>query len=558
MTSIAVIATLDSKAAAAEFTCATLRDLGVTPWLMDLSLKPHDEPAADIGGEELAKLSGTDWSKIGAMDRARAADTMIKGGARALLEKFEAGEISAVIGVGGANGCTVFCAMMRALPPLFPKLMVTPVAATAAVQWYVAESDIAMFPTISDIVMNRFVKSVIENACAAAKGMAEAYERRRDREDDAPSLVGVSTFGNLQKCVDRITVRLEEAGYEVMHFHASGPGGKALENLAAAKALSGVIDLTTSEMIDLINDGVYKPGENRLTSAGAAGLPQVVVPGAIDCTNWWVGECPQRFHGREFYQYNTEILLMRTNGEEMALLGDMFAERLNKAKGPVMVMIPNQGFSQFVDRETSNIDGEIVGSWRKPETDRKFAETLKAKLTAGAVKERDHHINDQAFADACVDEFLEMMSLSDNLLRVFIENEAGSSTKNTYDEETLVFLKSAKVSQPYPYPYGFALDTKSGDGDAVDCFVVTENALQSGEIVECRALHLLEQIEDGEVDHKILCVPAAAASGVDSDAVEAIRAFVMSVFAHIPGKKMQLGALLGKADAEHYVRDCKL
>ena len=272
MTCVAVIATLDSKAEAAAFTCEVLRGLGVTPWLMDLSLKPHSQPGADIGGNALAELSGTRWSDIGAMERSAAADTMIKGGARALLDKFEAGEISAVMGVGGANGCTVFCGMMRALPPLFPKLMVTPVAATAAVQWYVAESDIVMFPTISDIVMNRFVKSVIENACFAAKGMAEAYERRRGRRDDAPPLVGVSTFGNLQKGVDRVTDRLEESGYEVMHFHASGPGGKALENLAAAKELAGVIDFTTSEMVDLINDGVYKPGENRLTSAGAAGL----------------------------------------------------------------------------------------------------------------------------------------------------------------------------------------------------------------------------------------------------------------------------------------------
>jgi uncharacterized protein (UPF0261 family) len=410
VTGVAVIATLDSKAAVAAYTCEVLRGLGLTPWLMDLSLRPHDRSGADIGGEALAGLSGVRWADIGAMDRSAAAEAMIKGGARALLQKFVAGEISAVIGVGGANGCTVFCAMMRALPPLFPKIMVTPVAATAAVQWYVAESDIVMFPTISDIVMNRFVKSVIENACFAASGMADAYERRRDRQDDAPPLVGVSTFGNLQKCVDRVTRRLEEAGYEVMHFHASGPGGKALENLAAAKELSGVIDLTTSEMIDLVNDGVYKPGENRLTSAGAAGLPQVVVPGAIDMTNWWVGECPRRFHDREFYQYNTEILLMRTNAAEMVMLGEMFAKRLNSARGQVTVMIPNLGFSQFVDRDTCDIDGKVAGSWRKPDTDRRFTETLKSKLTRGVVKEFDLHINDRAFADACVDEFLHLIA----------------------------------------------------------------------------------------------------------------------------------------------------
>ncbi len=239
MTCVAVIATLDSKTAAAAFTCATLRELGVTPWLMDLSLKPHSRPGADIGGELLAKLSGTDWSDIGTMDRATAADTMIKGGARALVEKFEAGEISAVIGVGGANGCTVFCGMMRALPPLFPKLMVTPVAATAAVQWYVAESDIAMFPTISDIVMNRFVKSVIENACSAAKGMADAYERRP--QDISPELLqrierGASYSG--EEYAAALSALTDADAFFAEFFHdfdaivAPSAAGKAPEGLA--------------------------------------------------------------------------------------------------------------------------------------------------------------------------------------------------------------------------------------------------------------------------------------------------------------------------------------
>ena len=100
---------------------------------------------------------------------------------------------------------------------------------------------------------------------------------------------------------------------------------------------------------------------------------------------------------------------MRTNDTEMVVLAEMFADRLNPAKGPVTVMIPKKGFSQFVDRNTSNIDGEIVGQWRKPETDRLFVETLRPKLASGRVKELDLHVNDQAFADACVEEFLQLM-----------------------------------------------------------------------------------------------------------------------------------------------------
>ena len=150
------------------------------------------------------------------------------------------------------------------------------------------------------------------------------------------------------------------------------------------------------------------------------------------------------------------------------------------------------------------------------------------------------------------------MPTTDRIFQVFIENEAGLATKNTYDEKTLKFLKSTKVSRPYPYPYGFVLDTISGDGDCVDCFVVTEKALRSGDIVECVPSHLMEQIEDGEVDHKVLCVLAGSPSVVEDRAVVTIRAFAMSVFAHIPGKRMQLGSLLGTAEAVDYVRKCTI
>ncbi len=195
---------------------------------MDLSLRPHDNAGADIGGAALAKTSGVTWEELAAMERSQAAETMIAGGTKSLLQKFETGDLSGVIGVGGANGSPVFCAMMRALPTLFPKVMVTPVPATAAVQWYVAESDIAMFPTIGDIVLNRITKAVMENAAFAVTGMATSWDKRCIRTEDHEPLVEVSSFSNLQKSVDRSTKWLEARGYEVIHFHASGPGGKAL------------------------------------------------------------------------------------------------------------------------------------------------------------------------------------------------------------------------------------------------------------------------------------------------------------------------------------------
>jgi uncharacterized protein (UPF0261 family) len=407
---VAVLATLDSKHEAARFLCDALAAAGVTPWLVDMALRPHAHDFAAVGGAEVAQASGIAWEALAKLSRAEAAQTNIIGGSKIVGARTAAGEIDGIIGVGGANGCTMFCAVMRALAVGLPKAMVTPVAATAAVQWYVAESDIAMFPTIGDISLNRITRAAITNAAEAMAGMAKAYQSRRTRSiAAAPPLIGVSSFGNTQAAVDRITERLEGEGFEVIHFHASGPGGRALESLAARGELAGVIDLTTSELTDFLTGGVYSAGESRLTAAGHAGLPQVVVPGCLDFTNWWVGEVPERYHAREFYQYNVEILLMRTNAEEFKALSKLMGERLATAKGPVRVLIPMRGWSQLVGRKTYDISGKEIGLWTQPDTDRVFLDTLRRHLSGDKIAELPHHINDAAFADACVDALIGMM-----------------------------------------------------------------------------------------------------------------------------------------------------
>ena len=408
---VAVFATLDSKHEAARFMCDSLSIAGVTPWLIDFALRPHGHDFAAVGGDVLARASGIAWEALAKLSRADAAQTMIKGGRKIVSPKATSGEIDGIIGVGGANGSTMFCAVMRQLAVGLPKAMVTPVAATAAVQWYVAESDIAMFPTIGDISLNRITCGAMTNAAAAMAGMAKAYRLRRGHEDSAtsPPLIGVSSFGNTQAAVDRITTRLEVEGFEVIHFHASGPGGRALESLAARGELAGVIDLTTSELTDFVTGGVYSAGEQRLTAAGAAGLPQVVVPGCLDFTNWWVGEVPERYRSREFYQYNVEILLMRTNADEYTVLGQLMGERLAAAKGPLRVLIPTGGWSQLVGRKTYDLAGNEIGTWSQPKTDRVFIDTLRRHLSADALVELPHHINEQEFADACVDNLITLL-----------------------------------------------------------------------------------------------------------------------------------------------------
>jgi uncharacterized protein (UPF0261 family) len=402
------LATLNTKGREARFVAEVLARAGATPWIVDLSLKPHKLDGADVEAANVATAAGTSLQALSECSRQDAAAAMAEGGKKILRDGFISGEISGAIGLGGANGTNLVCSVMRELPYLVPKVVVSAVAGTAAVQWYVAESDIAMYPSIGDVALNRITRSVLESAALAVIAAAGNWRARREASAERAPLVAVTSFGGTAGCVDRVSDRLEKLGYEVIQFHASGVGGKSLERLATSGELAGVVDVTTHELTDLIVDGVYSAGEARLTGAGAAGLPQVVVPGAIDHANLWVGGVPERYKAREFFQYNAQNLLMRTNAEEFRKLGREFATRINAAKGPVRVLIPLEGFSEHTKRRGHDLAGNDTGPWRLPEEYRIFVDTLKSHLRSVRVDELALHVNDAAFADACVDAFVEI------------------------------------------------------------------------------------------------------------------------------------------------------
>lgn len=406
----AILVTMDSKGPEARFVADVLEECGVRPLLVDLSCKPHEAGGADVTGAEVAASAGRSWDDLGRMERNAASEVMMEGGRRVVAEKFQNGEIQGAVGLGGANGTSMACAIMRALPPLAPKVMVSVVAATAAVQWYVAESDIIMFPSIGDISLNRITRGVLKNAALALAGMVKQEEAEGKSDSSVPPLIGVSSFGGTAACVEQVERRLTEAGYEVMFFHASGPGGRALESLAGLGELAGVVDVTTHELTDLLVDGVYSAGAGRLEAAGAAGIPQVVVPGALDHANFWTGQVPGKYQNRAFFQYNAQNLLMRTNREEFDALGVLMAEKLNRARGPVSVLIPTKGYSEHTKRKAHDLEGRDAGDWRQPEVDAAFAASLAEHLKTGEIISLDLHINDPAFADACAEKMIELLA----------------------------------------------------------------------------------------------------------------------------------------------------
>ena len=407
---VAVLATMNTKNKEAHFVADVLARAGAIPWIVDLSMKSHDVPGADVTGAQVAEAAGSSWLALNERTRREAAAVMIEGGTRILLDKVRKGEVAGAIGLGGANGTDLVCSILRELPYLVPKIMISAVAGTAAVQWCVAESDICMYPSIGDVSLNRVTKVVMENGAWAAAMQARNWAARREEKTTHPPLLGISSFGGTAACVDRVSQKIETLGYEVIQFHASGVGGKSLERLATTGDLAGVIDITTHELADFIADGVYSAGEKRLTAAGAAGLPQVVVPGAIDHINFWAGQVlPERYLNREFFRYNAQNLLMRTNGEEFEKLGRAMAERLNTAKGPVSVLIPFEGFSEHTKLRAHDLAGNDRGPWRRPEEYQTFVDTLRANLNPRVhMQEFPLHVNDPRFADACVNAYVEI------------------------------------------------------------------------------------------------------------------------------------------------------
>jgi uncharacterized protein (UPF0261 family) len=262
---------------------------------------------------------------------------------------------------------------------------------------YVGESDIAMLNPVVDIAgINRISRQILGNAAAAIAGMAgAAAERRhdtwRDADDDSRPLIAATMFGVTTACVTIARERLEALGYEVLVFHATGSGGRAMEALARSGALDGVLDVTTTELADELGGGVLSAGPDRLEAAGKIGIPQVVSLGALDMINFGpIDTVPEGFRSRRFHRHNASVTLMRTTPEENAELGRVIARKLNAATGPTSVYIPTGGVSMI------DAPGQ---PFHDPEADAALFEALRASLRPGIeCVEMALNVNDPDFA----------------------------------------------------------------------------------------------------------------------------------------------------------------
>jgi uncharacterized protein (UPF0261 family) len=289
---------------------------------------------------------------------------------------------------------------MRGLPVGVPKLIVSTLA-SGDTRPYVGATDVTMTYSVVDIAgINAISARILTNAAGAIVGMAGAEPP--PLAGDRP-LVGATMFGVTTPAVTRARERLEELGYEVLVFHATGTGGRSLEALAADGQLAGVLDLTTTELADELVGGVLSAGPDRLEAAGRRGIPQVVSVGALDMVNFGPrATVPPRFEERLLHVHNPTVTLMRTTAEENAELGRRLARKLNAAAGPTVLFLPLRGVSAI------DVDGQ---PFRDAEADAALFDALRAELDRERVEvhEVDADVNDEAFATAMADRLHELV-----------------------------------------------------------------------------------------------------------------------------------------------------
>jgi uncharacterized protein (UPF0261 family) len=399
-TTVVLVGTLDTKGDEYAYLRERLQLHGVNTLLVDVGTlePPRTEP--DIDRREVAAEGGIDLDELAAArDRGRSVSAMAAAAAALVRRLYDEGRCQGVLAAGGSGNTAIATHAMQALPVGVPKLMVSTVAA-GNTRDYIGAGDVALMASVTDVAgINSISARILANAAAAMAGMATAppVELPGQRQ-----LIAASMFGVTTPAVTTAREALEERGYEVLVFHATGTGGMAMEGLIDSDFIAGVLDLTTTELADQLVGGVLPAGPDRLEVAGRKGIPQVVSLGALDMVNFGARDTvPAEFEQRNLYVHNPSVTLMRTTADENAELGRIIASKLAGASGPVALFIPLKGVSAI------DIDG---GPFHDPEADEALFRAVRENLPENVeLHELQHNVNDSEFAVAMVDKLVEYL-----------------------------------------------------------------------------------------------------------------------------------------------------
>ncbi len=342
---IVILGTLDTKGDEVWYIDQLLRNKGYKTIKIDPGILGEVPFKAEITREEVAEAAGTSLSNVVAMgDEGDAILAMATGAAAIIQGLHSRGEMDGIVALGGSMGTSVGLPVMKALPLLEPKLMVSTVAFTQIISGEAVSEDLTVMPTVADIWgLNRITRRVLENAAGAISGMVEsAHAVEKPKEP----LIGVTTLGLAAlRYVPMVKPLLEEQGYEMAVFHTNGVGGGTFEKFVAQGQFEGVLDLSQQELMSFICGG--NNGVDRLEAMSSVPTPHVVAPGGTDWFCWFgSGGVPNAYQNRIIHMHNSRVAEIKTTEEEKAKLGQVIAQKLNRAAGPAIFLFPEEGFSE--------------------------------------------------------------------------------------------------------------------------------------------------------------------------------------------------------------------
>jgi uncharacterized protein (UPF0261 family) len=397
---IILLGTLDTKGPEFNFARQLIQDRGHTAVTIDCGIMgvPFFEPT--ISRHKVAAAASTTIEDILAKaDKNDAIRTMTEGSTAIVKDFIRIGQLDGILALGGGQGTIIGTTVMQALPFGVPKVMVSAVAnGQTAFGPFVGTRDITIIHSVADLLgLNMVTRRVIAEGVGAVCGMVEMD--MEEQSTDRPT-IGMTTAGVTTACAMHTRDLLESRGFEVIAFHCNGIGAKAMEELADAGRLDGVLDISPKDIPDLLFGGIFPAGESRMEPTCRRGIPQVIVPGTTDFILYpGVESVPAEILKRNHVIHNPLHTHVRATYGEMFAVGEFIAARLAQSKGPAEVLIPNRGFTQL------NIEG---GPMYDPEADRGFLAGLQniLKRTGAAnvkIEEFDLHINDTAFAEILAD-----------------------------------------------------------------------------------------------------------------------------------------------------------
>lgn len=400
---VLVVGTLDTKGPEFAYLRDRIEELGLDTIVADVGILEEPlEITPDIDHAEVARYGETTIEALqNAGSRGKAVEGMRKAVKQLTLDLYRKGRIDGAVSMGGAEGAVMGAAALMQLPVGMPKVVISPIA--SGKHYFdplVGTSDMMVVHSVVDILgLNPIARTVFDNVAATLKGMVE--HGRRQLPDPEDKYVAVTMLGNTTDAVMALKDRLADAGYEAVIFHSNGVGGPAMEELAEAGQFVGVIDYTTNEVNDPLVGGIHDGGSERLSRVGQLGLPQVVVPGCIDFSVFHAGSIPDALRDRPVYDHNPEYTLVRTSHDEMTQLGDIFADRLGTAEGPLHVAVPTEGLS---------IPNEPQGVFWDPEADAAFLTQLREQLRSDIqITTHAKHVNDPEFGEEVAELFIDVM-----------------------------------------------------------------------------------------------------------------------------------------------------